>query len=173
LADSRVLIIGYGNIGAAIGARLLPFEVTITKLAHRARSDEHGDAVHGIADLHELLPTADIVVLVLPSTPQTERLIGAAELALLPDDALVVNVGRGPALDLDAVLAQEGRIRVALDVVSPEPLPVGHPLWQAPWALLTPHIAGGSATFRPRAERFVDEQVRRWATGEPLINRVM
>ena len=170
LADSRVLIVGYGNIGRAIEERLLPFETTITRLARRARPEA---AVHPIEDLHRLLPETDIVVLILPQSPQTQGLLGAEEMALLPDDALVVNVGRGPALDTVALLAERGRIRAALDVVDPEPLPAGHPLWSAPGVFITPHIAGGSATFRPRARRFIDDQLRRWADGEPLVNRVI
>jgi phosphoglycerate dehydrogenase-like enzyme len=169
LADSRVLIVGYGNIGQAIEARLLPFETTVTRVARRARPE---DAVHPIEDLHRLLPEADTVVLILPQTPQTVGLLGAEELALLPDDALVVNVGRGSALDTAALLAERGRVRAALDVVDPEPLPAGHPLWAAPGVFITPHVAGGSATFRPRARRFIDEQLRRWAQGETLTNRV-
>jgi phosphoglycerate dehydrogenase-like enzyme len=169
LADSRVLILGYGNIGRAIEQRLLPFETTITRVARRARPDEE---VHPIDDLHQLLPETDVVVLVLPQSAQTRGLLGAPELALLPDDALVVNVGRGPALDTSALLAERGRIRAALDVVDPEPLPAGHSLWTAPGVFITPHVAGGSATFGPRARRFVDDQLRRWAAGEPLANRV-
>jgi phosphoglycerate dehydrogenase-like enzyme len=169
LADCRVLIVGYGNIGRAIENRLLPFETTVTRLARRARPEAD---VHPIDDLHRLLPEADIVVLVLPQNAQTQGLLGADELALLPDDALVVNVGRGPALDTSALLAERGRIRAALDVVDPEPLPAGHPLWAAPGVFLTPHVAGGSATFRPRARRFVGDQLRRWVAGEPLANRV-
>ncbi|HST81551.1 MAG TPA: 2-hydroxyacid dehydrogenase [Kineosporiaceae bacterium] len=169
LADSRVLIVGYGNIGRAIEQRLLPFETTVTRMARRARPE---DDVHPIEDLHRLLPEADVLVLVLPQNEQTQGLLGAAELALLPDDALVVNVGRGPALNTAALLAERGRIRAALDVVDPEPLPPGHPLWAAPGVYLTPHVAGGSATFPPRARRFIDDQLRRWASGEPLINRV-
>ena len=169
LADSRVLIVGYGNIGRAIEERLLPFETTVTRLARRARP---AAAVHPIEDLHRLLPAADIVVLILPQSAQTQGLLGAEELALLPDDALVVNVGRGPALDTAALLAEHGRIRAALDVMDPEPLPAGHPLWSAPGVFITPHVAGGSATFRPRARRFIDDQLRRWANGESLINRV-
>jgi phosphoglycerate dehydrogenase-like enzyme len=169
LADSRVLIVGYGNIGRAIEARLLPFETTVTRVARRARPAQD---VHGIDDLPALLPDADVVVLVLPQTPQTRGLIGARELALLPDDALIVNVGRGTALDTAALLAERGRVRAALDVVDPEPLPPGHPLWTAPGVFITPHIGGGSATFGPRARRFVTEQVHRWANGEPLLNRV-
>ena len=169
LADSRVLIVGYGNIGRAIEARLLPFETSVTRVARRARPD---DGVHPTEDLHRLLAETDVVVLVVPQSAQTQGLLGAEELALLPDDALVVNVGRGPALDTAALLAERGRIRAALDVVDPEPLPAGHPLWTAPGVFITPHVAGGSATFRPRARRFVDDQLRRWADGEPLANRV-
>ena len=169
LADSRVLIVGYGNIGRAIEERLRPFETAVTRMARRARPE---DAVHPIEDLHRLLPETDVLVLILPQTAQTQGLIGAEELALLPDGALVVNVGRGPALDTAALLAQAGRIRAALDVVDPEPLPAGHPLWAAPGVIITPHIAGGSATFGPRARRFIDDQLRRWADGEPLANRV-
>jgi phosphoglycerate dehydrogenase-like enzyme len=169
LADSRVLIVGYGNIGQAIEERLLPFETTVTRVARRARP---ADDVHPIDELHRLLPEADIVILVLPQTAQTQGLIGAEELALLPDDALVINVGRGPALDTKALLAENGRIRAALDVMDPEPLPAGHPLWSAPGVFLTPHIAGGSATFGPRARRFVNEQLRRWSAGEPLANHI-
>lgn len=169
LADSRVLIVGYGNIGRAIEERLLPFETTITRVARRARPD---GGVHPIGDLHRLLPEADVVVLVLPQNAQTQGLLGVEELALLSDGALVVNVGRGPALNTAALLAERGRIRAALDVVDPEPLPAGHPLWTAPGVLITPHVAGGSATFRPRARKFIDDQLRRWADGEPLANRV-
>ena len=136
------------------------------------RSPRPAEGVHAIADLPDLLPEADVVVLVLPQTPQTQGLIGAPELALLPDDALVVNVGRGPALDTAALLAEKGRVRAALDVVDPEPLPPGHPLWSAPGVFVTPHVAGGSATFGPRARRFVNDQLRRWAAGEPLANHV-
>jgi phosphoglycerate dehydrogenase-like enzyme len=169
LADSRIVIVGYGNIGRAIESRLLPFETTVTRVARRARPDQ---AIRAIEELPDLLPTADIVLLVLPQTAQTQGLLGAKELALMHDDALVVNVGRGSALDTDALLAEHGRVRAALDVVDPEPLPVGHPLWDAPGVFLTPHVAGGSATFRPRASRFIDEQLRRWAEGKPLANLV-
>jgi phosphoglycerate dehydrogenase-like enzyme len=169
LADSRVLIVGHGNIGRAIEQRLLPFETTVTRVARRARPAQ---AVHAIDELHALLPQADVVVLVLPQTPLTRGLLGARELALLPDDALVVNVGRGSALDTGALLAEGGRVRAALDVVDPEPLPSGHPLWNAPGVFITPHVGGGSATFGPRARRFVNAQLERWAKGEPLVNQV-
>ncbi|MDA8372094.1 MAG: 2-hydroxyacid dehydrogenase [Nocardiopsaceae bacterium] len=169
LAESRVLIVGYGSIGAAIEERLRPFATEIVRVARRPRPEQD---VYGIEALPRLLPDADAVVLVAPHTPDTEGLIGAAELALLADGALVVNVGRGPLLDTGALLAEKGRVRAALDVTDPEPLPADHPLWEAPGVIITPHVAGGSDTFYPRARRFVDDQLRRWATGEPLRNVV-
>ena len=169
LADTRVMIIGYGSIGQAIEARLLPFETEVVRVASRARPDED---VHGVNELHVLLPEADVVVLVTPLTEDTRGLFGAHEFALLRDDSLVVNVGRGAVLDTDALLAQNGRVRAALDVTDPEPLPVDHPLWDAPGVYLTPHVAGGSASFYPRARAFMDAQLARWAAGEPLANVV-
>ncbi|MFJ4002206.1 2-hydroxyacid dehydrogenase [Streptomyces sp. NPDC090023] len=167
LADARVTIVGYGSIGSALERRLLACEAEVVRVARRARPEE---GVHAVADLPALLPDTDIVVLVLPENPDTVGMFGAAELAALPDGALVVNVGRGRTLDTGALLAEtrSGRLRAALDVTDPEPLPADHPLRHAPGVLLTPHVAGGSAAFRPRAERLIVEQVRRFAAGEPL-----
>ncbi|MGW2023857.1 2-hydroxyacid dehydrogenase [Streptomyces decoyicus] len=169
LADSRVAVIGYGSIGAALERRLLACEADVVRVARRARPQEN---VHAVDELLALLPEVDIAVLVLPETPATTGLFGAKELAALPDGALVVNVGRGRTLDTEALLreAGAGRLRAALDVTDPEPLPAAHPLRTAPGVLLTPHVAGGSASFRPRAERLVVEQVRRFAAGVPLSN---
>ncbi|WP_028648793.1 2-hydroxyacid dehydrogenase [Nocardiopsis sp. CNT312] len=169
LADARVVVVGYGSIGKAVEARLLPFETEVVRVASRARPEE---GVHGVGELHGLLPGADVVVLTTPLTEATRGLVGARELALLRDDALVVNVGRGPVLDTRALLAERGRIRAALDVTDPEPPPVDHPLWEAPGVFLTPHVAGGSAAFYPRARAFMDDQLARWGTGEPLRNVV-
>lgn len=172
LADSRVLIVGYGNIGAALDVRLRACEADVVKVARRARPDED---VHGVDELPALLPEADIVVLIVPGGPDNAGMIGARELALLPDGALVVNIGRGPVLDTDAITAEtaSGRLRAALDVVDPEPLPAGHPLWDTPGVLITPHVGGGSATFYPRAKRFVAGQLRRFTEGQPLRNVVV
>ncbi|MFG2141011.1 2-hydroxyacid dehydrogenase [Streptomyces sp. NPDC048650] len=169
LADSRVAVIGYGAIGEALERRLLACEAEVVRVARRARPQEN---VHAVDALPTLLPEVDIAVLVLPETPATTGLFGATELAALPDGALVVNVGRGRTLDTAALLreAASGRLRAALDVTDPEPLPSDHPLRSAPGVLLTPHVAGGSAAFRPRAERLVVEQVRRFAAGVPLDN---
>lgn len=171
LADQRVLIVGYGRIGQAIERRLAGFEVAeITRVARRARDGE--PQVHAIAELPRLLPDADVVILIAPATPETEGLIGATELALLPDDALLVNVARGVLVDTDALAAETagGRLRAALDVTDPEPLPREHPLWQIPNVFVVPHVGGASTAFFPRADRLVAAQLRRFAAGEALEN---
>lgn len=171
LADCRVAVVGYGAIGEAIERRLAACEATVVRVARTARP---GRQVHGVDELPALLSTVDIVVLILPENAGTIGLVGAAELAALPDDALVVNVGRGRTVNTDALFAEvsQGRLRAALDVTDPEPLPADHPLWTQDGVLITPHVAGGSATFYPRAENLVVEQLRRFAAGEPLHNVV-
>jgi phosphoglycerate dehydrogenase-like enzyme len=173
LADQHVLIIGYGHIGQAIERRLQGFEVaSVTRAARRARSGP--PQVHAISELHQLLPQADVVFLIVPHTPETEGLIGAAELKLLPDHALLVNVARGKLVDTDALVAElgTGRIQAALDVTDPEPLPPDHPLWRAPNVLISPHVGGSSSAFGPRADRLVAAQLARFAAGQPLANVV-
>jgi phosphoglycerate dehydrogenase-like enzyme len=173
LADQRVLIIGYGRIGAAIERRLAGFEVaSVTRVAHRARDTE--PPVHAVSDLPALLPQADVAILIAPHTPETDRMIGAEQLALLPDGALLVNVARGRLVDTDALVAElaTGRIRAALDVTDPEPLPTGHPLWHSPGVLISPHVGGASSAFHPRADRLLAGQLTRFAAGDPLSNVV-
>jgi phosphoglycerate dehydrogenase-like enzyme len=173
LADRRVLIIGYGRIGEAIERRLAGFEVaSVTRVARRERT---GDVpVHPIGDLPTLLPEADVVFVITPLTPDTEHLIGAAELAAMPEGALLVNVSRGKVVDTDALVAAtaSGRIRAALDVTDPEPLPPDHPLWRTPGVLVSPHVGGQSTAFYPRMQRLVRDQLARFAAGEPLANVV-
>jgi phosphoglycerate dehydrogenase-like enzyme len=170
LAGKRVLIVGAGSIGAAVAARLAPFEVTVTSVARRAR-----DGVHGVEDLPSLLPAADVVVVLVPLTAATTGLVSAEFLAALPDGALLVNAARGPVVDTDAVLAEvaSGRIGYATDVTEPEPLPPSHPLWDLPNVLITPHVAGSVRGLFPRAYALAGAQVRRFAAGEPLINVVV
>ena len=171
LAGKTVLIVGYGSIGAAIEARMTPFGVTVLRVARSARETPK---VSAISELHALLPEADVVVLIVPLTDETRGLIGAAEIGLMKRGALLVNAARGPVVATDALVAalQEGRIRAAVDVTDPEPLPVGHPLWTAPNCLITPHIGGSTPEFIHRAFRFGAEQVRRFVAGEPLENVV-
>ena len=173
LADQRVLIIGYGHIGQAIERRLDGFEVaSVTRVARHARTGP--PEVRPIDELHRLLPQADVTFLIAPHTPQTEGMIGAAELALLPDGALLVNVARGKLVDTDALVAalETGRIRAALDVTDPEPLPPDHPLWRQAGVLISPHVGGASTAFFPRADRLMAAQLNRFMAGQPLENVV-
>ena len=167
LADKRVLIVGYGQIGSVIESRLLAFETEVVRVARSAR-----DGVHAISELPDLLPEADVVVLIVPGTEETVGLFDAAMLARLKDGALLVNVSRGSVVETDALLAEltSGRLRAALDVVDPEPLPEEHPLWSAPNLLLVPHVGGNSTAMHPRAMKLVREQLHRFAAGEPLAN---
>ncbi|WFE38810.1 2-hydroxyacid dehydrogenase [Micromonospora sp. WMMD998] len=172
LAGKRVLIVGAGSIGAAVRARLAPFEVSFTLVARTPRPDEQ---VHGVAELPTLLPTADVVVLLVPLTEQTRGLVDERFLAAMPDGALLVNAARGPVARTPALLAElaSGRLRAALDVTDPEPLPADHPLWELPNVLLTPHVAGSVRGLLPRAYRLVGAQLRRFVAGEELANRVV
>ena len=171
LADKTVLILGYGSIGSAIERRLLPFETRVVRVASRPRPD---DDVHGVDELQALLPTVDIVVVITPLTPTTSHLVDAKFLAAMRDGALLVNVARGGIVDTDALVAelQTGRLRAALDVTDPEPLPPDHPLWRAPGALISPHVGGNTSAFLPRAQRLVHAQVARFLAGTPVENVV-
>lgn len=174
LADKRVLIVGFGSIGRAIGRRLAGFECEVRAVARSARV-EQGVEVFPVAALDGLLPWADVVILIVPLTPETRHLVDARFLAQMRDGALLVNVSRGPVVDTDALLAEcaRGRLRAALDVTDPEPLPAGHPLWRTPGVLISPHVGGNTSAFLPRARRLVAAQLRRWRVGEPLVNVVV
>lgn len=167
LADKRVLIVGYGAIGEAIEARLLPFECEVVRVARTARP-----GVQSIDELPALLPEADVVVLIVPLTDQTRGLVDADFLGRMKPGALLVNVARGAVVDTAALLEalHAGRIRAALDVTDPEPLPAEHPLWSAPGLLISPHVGGASSAMWPRAHRLVREQLERFAAGKPLAN---
>ena len=169
LVDRKVLIIGAGGVGQAIAQRLNPFEVEITQVARSQRS-----GVMDITELPSLLPKADIVVLAVPLTVTTKRLVNDSFLSQMRDGALLVNVSRGGVVDTDALVqhAQQGRIRAALDVTDPEPLPPEHPLWQIPGVLISPHVGGNTSAFLPRARALVENQIARWRNGEPLAHVV-
>lgn len=139
-----------------------------------ARGDDLVAEVHGIDELPLLLPDHDVVVLVVPHTPRTDRLMDAAMLARMPQDALLVNVARGKVVDTEALLeaTRAGRIRAALDVVDPEPLPDGHPLWSTPGVLVAPHVGGLAEGFWARAARLVRAQAEHLRAGEPFDNVV-
>jgi phosphoglycerate dehydrogenase-like enzyme len=169
LAGSTVMILGYGAIGAAVEARLAPFDVDVIRVARRARA-----GVHPVEDLESLLGLADIVVVLLPLTSATTGLLDARLLGCMRPGALLVNAARGAVMDNRALLEllRGERIGAALDVTDPEPLPVDHPLWDAPGVLITPHFAGDTIAADRRAFALVGEQVRRYARDEPLHNVV-
>ncbi|WP_369134480.1 2-hydroxyacid dehydrogenase [Modestobacter sp. I12A-02662] len=169
MVGARVLMVGAGDIGRAIGRMLAGFDVELTWVARTAR-----EGVHGFAELPQLLPHADVVVLIVPVTPQTTGMVDAAFLAAMADGALLVNAARGVVVDTGALLAElrSGRLRAALDVTDPEPLPAGHPLWSAPNLLLTPHVAGAVPGTDARAAAAVTGQLERVLAGEDLVNVV-
>jgi phosphoglycerate dehydrogenase-like enzyme len=169
LVGARVLVVGAGDIGRRVGRMMAGFDVELTYVARTAR-----DGVHGTDELPRLLPEADVVVVVVPVTEETTGLVDAAFLAAMRDGALLVNAARGVVVDTGALLAEltAGRLRAALDVTEPEPLPEGHPLWSAPGLLLTPHVGGAVPDTSARAEAAVLDQLRRVLAGEPLVNVV-
>lgn len=174
LADRRVLLLGYGGVGRAIEARLAPFEVELIRVATRARDDDTGH-IHGIDELDDLLPSAEIVIVGVPLAPETTGLVDDSFLSALPDGALVVNIARGRVADTMAVLehATRGRIRYATDVTDPEPLPPGHPLFDLPNVLISPHVGGASTAMMPRMARLLRDQIERMSRGEEPRNVVL
>ncbi|MGH8828383.1 MAG: 2-hydroxyacid dehydrogenase, partial [Jiangellaceae bacterium] len=169
LADKTVLIVGYGAIGRAVEARLAGFECDVLRVARTAR-----DGVAGYEALPELLGRADVVMLIVPLTDLTRGMVDASFLASMRDGALLVNMARGGVVDTEALLAEltARRLRAALDVTDPEPLPADHPLWRAPGLLISPHTGGLSSAFEPRAQRLVRSQLERLAAGDQLANVV-
>ncbi|MGH3378397.1 MAG: 2-hydroxyacid dehydrogenase [Actinoallomurus sp.] len=167
LTDRTVMIVGYGSVGMAIERRLVPFETQIIRVARTTR-----DGVHPVSDLPELLPEADVVVLIVPSTTATTGMVDKAFLSRMKDGALLVNAARGTVVDTGALLEElaSRRLRAVLDVTDPEPLPAGHPLWSAPGVFITPHVGGSTPASRRRAVALIREQVARFAAGEQLHN---
>ncbi|WP_353815295.1 2-hydroxyacid dehydrogenase [Agromyces sp. SYSU T00266] len=174
LADRRVLLVGYGGVGRAIEDRLAGFEVELTRVASRARDDGRG-RIHGVDELPALLAGAEVVIVVVPLSDETTGLVDAAFLAALPDGALVVNVARGAVADTDAILAEatSGRLRFALDVTDPEPLPEGHPLFVLPNVLISPHVGGATTAMMPRMARLLRDQIERMLRGDEPRNVVL
>lgn len=167
LADRTVLVVGYGAIGEALERRLSGFEVDVVRVARSAR-----EGVHGYVDLPDLLPSADVVVLIVPLTDETRGMVAADFLGRMRDGALLVNVARGGVVDTDALVAElhRGRVAAALDVTDPEPLPEDHPLWDCPNLLVSPHVGGASTAMEPRAHALIRDQLARFVAGEPLHN---
>ncbi|HET6500847.1 MAG TPA: 2-hydroxyacid dehydrogenase [Amycolatopsis sp.] len=169
LQDKRVLIIGAGDLGNQLRRRLEPFDVSVTMVGVTARED-----VRPVGDLPELLPSHDAVVLMVPLTTRTRGMVDAAFLAAMPDGAVLVNAARGPVVDTAALLAElnSARLRAALDVTDPEPLPADHPLWTATGLLLTPHVGGGVRGVQRRSYAVAAREIARYAGGELPRNLV-
>jgi phosphoglycerate dehydrogenase-like enzyme len=171
LTKRSVLLVGYGAIGKEIERMLAPFDVKITRVGRSARTEPR---VHAVSELDRLLPSAEIVILILPATEESRGLIGTQQISLMRQGALLVNAARGPIVDTDALVAalQSRHIRAAIDVTEPEPLPEGHPLWTCPNLLITPHVGASTPQFTPRALRTAAAELRRYMNGEPLKNVV-
>ncbi|HEY2769543.1 MAG TPA: NAD(P)-dependent oxidoreductase [Solirubrobacteraceae bacterium] len=170
LAAWKVIVLGMGSIGRMVASRLKALGTEVIGVVSHA-----GDGLHGVEELPDLLPVADAVVVLTPLTDDTRGLVGAKALAAMKDGAVVVNAGRGPVVDTDALVAevQTGRLRAVLDVTDPEPLPDEHPLWRAPGVLsITPHVAGDSPRGHARAAELAGEQLARWCAGKELVNVV-
>jgi phosphoglycerate dehydrogenase-like enzyme len=174
LADRSVLLVGYGGVGKAIEDRLLPFETKVTRVASTARSDARGK-IYSIQSLPELLPSSEIVIVGVPLTKETTHLIDDSFLSLMRDGSLLVNIARGSVADTEALLvhAMSGRLRLALDVTDPEPLPFGHPLFSLPNVLISPHVGGASTAMLPRMARLIRVQVSRMLDGKTPVNVVL
>ena len=170
LAHRRVALVGYGSIGQTIGRLLEPFGVDVEAFT---RSGQGG--THTMAEFDDLVPTFDVIILILPATPETINLMDKRRLGLMKDGALLVNVARGTIVDTDALVneLESGRIRAALDVTNPEPLPADHPLWRAPGVIISPHVGGNSSAFEPAMRALLAQQFSRLVSGESLLNIVM
>jgi phosphoglycerate dehydrogenase-like enzyme len=169
LVDRNVLIIGAGGVGQAIAHRLIPFGTEVTLVARSQRT-----GVVASSELPSLLPEADIVVLAVPLNMHTSGLVDDSFLSRMREGSLLVNVARGGVVDTQALVrhAQQGRIRAALDVTDPEPLPPEHPLWRIPGVLISPHVGGDTSAFLPRARALVEQQISRWRSKDPLMHVV-
>jgi phosphoglycerate dehydrogenase-like enzyme len=171
MRGSTVAILGFGGTGGTLAEMLRPLGVRIIAFRRDPRPDPRADAVYGPYQLHEILREADWVVLALPLTKETERIIGEQEIAKMKTNAWLVNVGRGRLVDDDALVAalQEERIGGAcLDVFTREPLPEDHPYYRLPNVIVTPHIAGAFPDLNEVDRQYFVDELRRFVAGEPL-----
>lgn len=171
LADKKVLVIGWGGIGKAIGARLAPFEVELYRAASTRREDSEG-TIYGSADVPELLGDMDVVILIVPGQESTYKMVDDSFLSRMKDGALIVNMARGSVADTDALVKHAGRLKVAFDVVDPEPLPAGHPLYSHPNVLFTAHMGGYSDALWPRLRTLIHRQIAALTEGRAPENVV-
>lgn len=175
LYDRSVVILGGGGITSELLGLLAAFRVRATVVRQRDEPVPGAAATVPVSELHRVLPGALVVYLALALTPATTGIIGARELEAMDPDAWLVNVARGGHVDTDALvdaLASGSIAGAALDVTDPEPLPDGHPLWDAPNCILTPHTADTWDMIEPRLARRIEDNVARFATAAPLVGTV-
>ena len=169
LADSRVGIVGTGSIGSMIARQLAVFDVEVIGFSRSGKN-----ASKTMAEFDQLLPTLDVVILILPLTSESRHLMNRTRIDAMKPGATLVNVARGGIIDTEALVdaLNRGQITAGLDVTDPEPLPKGHPLWNAPNVIITPHVGGDSSAFNPRVRALIESQLKRFATGQQLANIV-
>ena len=178
LTGSVVGVIGYGGIGREVGRRARGLGMRVWAMSRSVRgaaAEEGVERFYAPEDLNEVLAGSDYVVIAVPHTPWTDRMIGARELSLMKRGAVLINVARGAIVDEDALIRalRERRIRGAgLDVFEREPLPASSPLWQLDNVCIAPHTAGVSPRFWERETELIVENTRRYLAGEPLLNVV-
>ncbi len=175
LLHGRVTVLGGGGITSALLRLLVPFDAHVTVVRNRVQPLDGADVVVDADRLYEALPGADVVVLALALTPDTEGIIGAAELGMMERHAVLVNVARGRHVvtgELVDALHQERIGAAGLDVTDPEPLPEGHPLWSLPNCIITPHVGNTPEMAQPLLARRITDNVRRFADGEPLLGPI-
>jgi phosphoglycerate dehydrogenase-like enzyme len=165
IAGKRVVIVGHGSIGRAVERRLAPFGVRFGFVARRARP-----GVEPVERLADAVAGADVVVVLAPLTDETRGLVGAEVIGCMQDGALLVNAGRGAVVDTDALVdaLRAGRVRAALDVTEPEPLPEDHVLWTLDGVFITPHNAGDTPEAELAAQALARAQMLRYRAGLPL-----
>ena len=170
LSQQRVALVGFGSVGQAIAQVLAALEVSLFAFNRSGR-----DGAQPIEELDRLLPTFDVVILIVPASPETHHMFDARRLGLMRDGALLVNMARGNVVDTAALTTeiQSGRLRAAVDVTDPEPLPPDHPLWSEPGIIISPHVGGDSSAFAPRMKALLDKQIKRLAEGQELDNIVV
>ena len=169
LNDSNIAIIGFGSIGQTLAKYLEVYEVSIT-----GYSRSGGNGAKKIPEFDSDISNFDVIFLILPLNTESHHYFNTTRLSKMKDGALLINVARGPVIDTDALVKElySKRIFAGLDVTDPEPLPKGHPLWNAPNCIIAPHVGGDSTAFESRGKKLVEQQLSNVANGQPLMNRV-
>jgi phosphoglycerate dehydrogenase-like enzyme len=171
LSDKTILLVGLGAIGSRVARIAKSFDMYVLGIRKNIQQISGVDELGTLADLHEFLPRADIIVLALPLTSLTDRLINGAEFEMMKDTVIFINVARGKMVDIDALkkhLSQKSEMHACLDVFPVEPLPTDEELWSMPNVLITPHIAFSSKLYRPRVTEIWLDNLKRFKEGLQL-----